>query len=199
MDRQSFIADLTKALSGLPSAEVEKAISYYHEIFEDRLEEGISEAEIIAGLEPVNVIAQRIIDETPMHTLIKDRARSIQSGNKALNIVLLILGFPLWFPIVMSILAVLLSVYVVIWSLILVVFAVVLSLAIAAVACIFSSPFGFAVQPAAGILLLGGGLVCAGLTIFAFYIALYASKGLIHLTVLFARGIRSLFLRKKVA
>lgn len=198
MDRQTFLAALTQSLARLPAAEIEKAINYYHEIFDDRLEEGMSETEIIAGLEPVEVIAQRIIDETPMHTLIKAKARSMQSGNKALNIILLVLGFPLWFPIVMSLLAILLTAYIVIWSLILVLFSIVLALGIAALAGIFGSPFGFAVQPGIGVLMLGGGLLSGGLTILAFFIALYGSKGLIRLTVLMARGIRSLFLRKKV-
>ncbi len=199
MNRSEFFAALNKALSVLPPAEAEKAVNYYNEIFDDHLEDGMSEGEVVESLEPVDTIARRIIDETPIQTLIKHKARSMRSGSKALNIVLLILGFPLWFPLLMAFFAVLLSVYLVIWSLIFVVFSIVLALAVSALALIFGSIVGFFSHPVVGILMIGGGLACAGLSIFSFYPALLASKGLIRLTAYIARKIRSLFLRKEVA
>ena len=134
-----------------------------------------------------------------MHTLIKHKARSMRTGSKVLNIVLLVLGFPLWFPLVMAMFVVFLSIYVVIWSLIIVLFSIVLAFAVVALTGLFGSPFGFFTQPAIGILMIGGGLVCGGLAILSFFPALYASKGLIRLTAWVARKIRSLFLRKEVA
>jgi len=200
MNRLEFITALDKALSVLPPAEAEKASRYYQEIFDDRLEEGISEEEVVSGLEPVDTIAQRIIDETPMHALIKDKARSIRTGSRVLNIVLLVLGFPLWFPLLMTILMVILSFYFVIWSLILALLLVVLALGLAALAGVFGSPFVFASQSlAAGLLSIGCGLASGGLAILAFYPALCASRALIRLTVWIARKIRQLFLRKEVS
>ena len=199
MNKHEFFDALRRALAGLPAAEIEKAVNYYNEVFSDHLEEGKTEESIVASLEPVAVIARRIIDETPMHTLIKERARAIRTGNKTLNLLLLILGFPLWFPLLISILAVILSVYLVIWSLILTLFSIVLALALSALVLIFGSPLGFGASPIAGFLMIGGGLICAGLTVFAFLIALYGSRALIRLTGYLARKIRSLFLRKEVA
>jgi uncharacterized membrane protein len=199
MNRNEFFAALAKALSVLPPAEADKAINYYNEIFEDHLEEGLSEEAVVASLEPVDIIAQRIIDEIPMHTLIKAKARSMQTGSKTLNLVLLIVGFPIWFPLLMSFFAVLFAVYMVIWALIIVLFSIVLTFGFTALALILGSPFGFIAQLAIGALMIGGGLICAGLAILTFFPALYASKGLIHLTVLIARKVRSLFLRKEVA
>ena len=184
MNRLEFFTALDKALSVLPPSESDKATRYYHEIFDDRLEEGLSEEEIVASFESIDTIAQRIIDETPMHTLIKDKARTIRTGSRTLNIVLLVLGFPLWFPLLMTILMVVLSFYFVIWSLILAVFAVVLALGLTALAGIFGSPFVFMGDSmAAGLLTVGGGLVSGGLAILAFFPAVYASKALIRLTV----------------
>jgi uncharacterized membrane protein len=199
MNRNEFFTALSKALSVLPPAEVDKAVNYYNEIFDDHLEEGMSEEAVIAGLEPVDTIARRIIDETPIQTLIKHKARSMHIGGKVMNIVLLVLGFPLWFPILMSLLAILLSIYIVIWSLVIVVYSIVLALGVAALTGVFGSIVGFINHPVIGILMIGGGLACAGLAILSFYPALWISKGLIHLTVLLARKVRSLFLRKEVA
>ena len=46
-------------------------------------------------------------------------------------------------------------------------------------------------------MILGGGAGCAGLSIFAFLGALAVAKGLVKLTVIIARWIKSLFIKKE--
>ena len=59
MNRNEFFTALSKALSVLPPAEAEKAVNYYNEIFDDHLEEGMTEEAVVASLEPVETIAKR--------------------------------------------------------------------------------------------------------------------------------------------
>ena len=47
----------------LPKEELNRSITYYNEIIEDYIEDGMSEAQAVAQLEPVDVIASRILHE----------------------------------------------------------------------------------------------------------------------------------------
>ena len=50
MDKESYLARLREALRGLPEADIAESLAYYTELIEDRMEEGLSEAEAVAGL-----------------------------------------------------------------------------------------------------------------------------------------------------
>ena len=45
MNKQAFLERLRKALSGLPPKEQEERITFYSEMIDDRMEEGLSEEE----------------------------------------------------------------------------------------------------------------------------------------------------------
>ena len=45
MRKQEFLAQLRKALSGLPQDEIEERLTFYGEMIDDRMEEGLSEEE----------------------------------------------------------------------------------------------------------------------------------------------------------
>ena len=50
MTKEQFLNELQNRLSFLPSSEVAPFISYYREMIEDRMEEGMSEADAVAKL-----------------------------------------------------------------------------------------------------------------------------------------------------
>lgn len=57
------------------------------------------------------------------------------------TILLLILGFPIWFPLLMAFFAVAFAMYITIWSLVLSLFCVAVGCAVACVGCVLVSPF----------------------------------------------------------
>lgn len=43
MNKQEFLAELRKGLSGLTQDDIEERLTFYNEMLEDRIEEGFSE------------------------------------------------------------------------------------------------------------------------------------------------------------
>ena len=62
MTKTEFVLELTSKLSLLPWEEVEDRISFYVEMIDDRMEDGLSEEEAVAAVGSVDEIAAQIID-----------------------------------------------------------------------------------------------------------------------------------------
>ena len=137
MNREEYLEKLRLALAQMPAEEKERQIAYYDELISDMCEDGMSETEATAKLGDPAKVAEELLAALPLGTLVKTRIESAGSLS-ALAIVLLVLGFPLWFPLLISAFAVvfslLLALLVTIWSLAVALAAVVLSLGAAAVA-----------------------------------------------------------------
>ena len=58
MNKQEFITLLEKRLFELPQVEKEHLLNYYNETIEDRIEDGMSEAEAVASLDSVEDIVK---------------------------------------------------------------------------------------------------------------------------------------------
>lgn len=196
MTKREFLDDLKGRLSQLPPEELGKRLAYYAELIDDMTEDGLDEHAAVAKLGDISKIAEEILREQPLPTLVKTRMRP-SGGWTALTIILLILGFPVWFPLMMAFLAVVLSIYVVIWSMVVVIFAVVFAIAASGMMLIVGGIWNIIHNPLLGLIALGSGVALAGLAIFAFLGAVYTAKGLAKLTVIIARGIKSLFIRRK--
>ena len=100
MLKQEFFDKLRARLSGLPQKELEERLSFYGEMIDDRMEEGLSEAEAVDGIGSVDSIAEQIIDETPMLEIAKEKMRS-KRRLKGWEIAMLIIGAPLWISLVL--------------------------------------------------------------------------------------------------
>lgn len=211
MNKEQFLLQLGEKLASLPYSEVRRSLDFYNEIIDDHMEDGLTEEQAVASLENIDVIAERIIlDNTPLPTLVKARVNQEKQqraqdphkyGNRGWIILLLVLGFPLWFSILVTIGVVILACYIVLWSLILVLFSIVLSLGLSGLGCLIAT---FIVLPFNGITALaclGAGLLLAGLTILSWFPASLGTKGLVLLTgkmgKAIGRGIKSLFIRKE--
>lgn len=64
MDRENFIYELSKELAVLPRIEVKQAIQYYQEYFDDSIENGKNEFEIITSLGTPSFVAAQIIQSS---------------------------------------------------------------------------------------------------------------------------------------
>lgn len=193
MTKQEFLSELERALGKLPHAEVEQALAFYDEAISDRIEDGLSEAEALAGLGPVDEIAAQIAAETPPIPRAIARANT---GSRTLNIVLLAVFSPIWIPIVLALAAAALAVYVAIWAVIAALWAVdavLVLMPFAGLAALASTLGGG--MPLPGVFVFGLSLVSSGFGLVASFAVFWASKLLFRATRSFARWIASLFVR----
>ena len=197
MTKYAFLAKLGNALSGLPAADVEERLAFYGEMIDDRIEEGLSEETAVAAVGSIEEIVNETLADIPLAKLVKERVKP-KRALRGWEVALIVIGFPLWFPLVLSALIVLLSLYVVFWSLVIAFWAVDLSLAGCAIGGIGAAVmyaiqgFGFSAMGAIGI-----GLASAGLSVLFFFLCVAASKGAAIVGKKMWLGIKKLFVGKE--
>ena len=197
MTKTEFILELNTLISGLPAEEVEERLDFYGEMIDDLMEEGFTEAEAVAKLGNVHDIAEQIIRDTPFSKIVKAK---IKQKRKLLGweIALLVLGFPLWFPLLDAAFAVLLSLYIVLWAVVISLWAVEVSLGASVLGCIAGGAILAGTgKYLSGFALVGAALVVAGLAIFFFFACKYATIGTALLGKKIALGIKKSFVKKE--
>lgn len=209
MTKEQFLHELQNRLSFLPSSEVAPFISYYREMIEDRMEEGMSETDAVAGLGDIGRIVEVIQYEMPVTSLVvssvKEKTHEARAKaesrwpawGKGLVITLLILGSPIWLSLLAAGLAVFIGLLAVKLAVIVAVAAVVLAMAVASVAAVAGGCVLLFREPAAGVALIGAGLLGIGLTILAYLLAVIIIKGIIQLIKLLFRWVKGLFIKKE--
>ena len=197
MGKQEFLASLEARLFGLPQDEIGERLAFYSEMIDDRMEEGLSEEDAVSGIGTVDEIVSQIIAEVPFTRIMREKVKP-KRARKAWEIVLLVLGSPLWIPLCFAALAVILAAYVVVWSLIVSLWAIEVSFAACSLAGIFSAViFLIRGDAAVGIAMLGAGAFFAGLSIFLFFGCKQATGSILRLTKKIALGVKSLFIGKE--
>lgn len=194
MNKSEFLDSLRAGLGQLPAAEREQNIAYYEELFSDMLEEGMSEGESAAHLGDPEQIAREILAEQPLPLLVKSRVRP-SGGWTALSITLIVLGSPVWLPLLIAAGAVILSVFVVIWALILSVLAVALAVGVSAVAMVLAAIFGY--LKISSLLMLGLVLICIGLCLLTGLLAVALGRAAVRGGKWLWRQIKKLFIKKE--
>lgn len=196
MTKADFLRLLERALMQLSEEERRKNLEYYSELLDDMMEEGMTEAEAAARLGSPNQIAQNILQEMPLGKLVTTRMKP-RSGWTPLAIVLAVVGSPVWVPLLLAGVAIMLAVFVSIWALGFAVVAVVLALAVAVVAAPIIAIRAAVLTLPLGLILLGAGLVLLGLCVLGGMMAVELCKLLWQLTVWLAHKIKGLFIRKE--
>lgn len=199
MNKQEFLKQLRKGLSGLPQKETEERITFYSEMIDDRIEDGLSEEEAVRAVGSVDEVVLQIVSDIPLSKIAKDRIRP-KRQLKLWEIILLLLGSPLWFPILITLIFAVFSLYVSLWSVIISLWVVF----IAFVCFAFSGIVGGIVLIIGGDVLTGiitvvAGVVCAGLSILMFFGCKAVTKGFLVLTKKIAIWIKNCFIKKEEA
>lgn len=195
MNKQQFVDALRKALYGLPTDDVNKSLQYYSEMIDDRIEDGLSEYDAIAAMASPQEIAKQILMDIPLPKLVRAKAKP-RHTLRAWEIVLLVLGSPIWFSLGLAVAAVVLSVYIVLWSVIISLYSVAVSFVACAVGGVISGVmFIFFGKYAAGVFLLGAGILVLGLGILMFIGCNYATKGIVWLSRKIWLFIKSCFVK----
>ena len=196
MTKADFLQLLERALSQLSEEERRANLEYYSELLDDMLEEGMTEAEATAKLGSPAAIAESILQEMPLSKLVSTRMKP-KSGWTPLAIILAVVGSPVWVPLLLAGVAVVAALFVSIWALAAVAVVGVLALALAVIAAPVLAVRAAVLTLPLGLLLLGGGLVLLGLCVLGGLMAVELCKLLAQLTVLLARKIKGLFIRKE--
>ena len=199
MSKQEFLEQLRKGLSCLPKTDIDERLTFYSEMTDDRIEEGLSEDQAVEAVGTTDEIVAQIIADTPLSKIAKERIKP-KRRLKVWEFVLLAVGSPIWVSLGIAAIAVILSVYVSLWSVIISLWSVFVSLVACAIggviSCIF---FAISGKSYSGFAMLSAGIVCAGLSIFMFYGCKMATKGIIILTKKIAVWIKNCFIKKEEA
>ncbi|MBP5236008.1 MAG: DUF1700 domain-containing protein [Clostridia bacterium] len=197
MDKQQFLSELRNSLSGIPRDELEERLLFYSEMIDDRIEEGMSEEEAVAGIGQVGDVVNQILSEVPLSDLVKERFRPGRSL-KAWEIVLIILGAPLWLPLLIAAAAVILSLYIALWAVVISLWAVEVSIWVCVPAAItLGIVCAVRGHAAAALGMFGIALFCVGFSVFFFVICVAASRGLVRLAKAAVLGLKARFARKE--
>ena len=220
MLRITFLADLKDRLYGMPQEEIEERLSFYNEMINDRMEEGLSEEEAIEAIGPVDEIAAQILSSLPAEpapapvpepVTVPDYAAYQpmpgyempsyeEKPGKSVNgfkTALLLIGFPIWGSLLIAAAAVVFSLIISVFALVISFWAVAVSLAVSVIACAVSAVCSFISGRALlGVAWIGAGLFCAGLAILLFLCGGVVTRGLLAATKKLAGGLSRLFRRK---
>lgn len=196
MNKIDFINELKIRLGSLPEEDVQKSIDYYSELIDDYIEDGKSEEEAVESLGELDEIVSQIIADTPLPKLVKAKVKN-NRALRAWEIVLLVLGSPVWLSMLIAVFAVIISVYVVLWSVVVTLYSVVLSIALVTLVFLL----GIFVSAVKGLMInavifFALTLILAGLTILFFIGTNYFAKAMILVSKLIVKSIKNMFVRR---
>ena len=193
MKKQEFLSELRIKISGLPGVDVEERISFYSEMIDDRIEDGMSEEEAVLEIGSVEDVAMEIIGNTPLKKIVKEKIKPYR-GWKTSKIIFVSISSLIWIPLLVAAFSVALALYVSLWSIVVSVYAVFAS-------CALSVPFGLVVgafhafsgNSFFAVLLVSCCFALAGIGILSFLCA----KALTRLTLLLTKKL-TLKIKKKL-
>ena len=196
MDKRTFLDGLRTALVSLPASEIDKTLAYYEEMIDDRIEDGMSEEEAVASMEPIEELAARIINDTPAVNKAVRKAK--QSGVPAVIWILLaILGLPIWLPLLCLAFGLVAGVLGLLFGIIVSLVAVVLGLGIGGIVLMVFAFCYLGVVGMSAVLVIGLGLIGIGLGILLAFPIAYLIKALWQGIKALCRKIGSLFTRQE--
>ena len=197
MTKKEFLDELAKGIAGIPDEDITRSLEFYSEMIDDRMEEGKSEEEAVAEIGTVKDAVSQILAEIPITKLIKEKVKKKRKLG-TLEIVLLILGAPIWLSLLVAAFAVILSVYISVWAVIISLWAVFTSLGACTLGGIAAGVIFVCTDKLfSGLAMLAASLILAGLTIFGFFGCKIATKSILILTKKIVVAIKNLFVVKE--
>ena len=186
MKKIEFLALLRQKISVLPKQEVEAALEYYSEMIDDYIESGYTTEQAIAQMGGLDNVAAQILAGAQNPYYVAPYAQ--KQKKNGLLIALLILGFPIWFPLLITAFCLVLTAAIALLTLAMVTpWSLVVSFGASAIAL-------FAAAPA---VLVGEGLAALALTVGAALIlaalCILSTMAALHLSRLGGKGIGAMF------
>ena len=191
MNKAEFTQQLTNSLAGLSQYDINRSVDYYTEMIDDRVEDGMTEEDAVAALGSIDEIRSKILEEVPITKIVKEKMtpkRSFGAG----EIVLLVLGAPLWIPLLLAGIVVILAIYISFWSIIFSLYVADLSVFISGLAGLIVAaikPGG----PLGALFYAGCGIALIGVAILLFFGFNQVTKGLLFISKMIILGIKKMF------
>ena len=197
MNKDSFLLALRNRLSGLPQEDIDASVDYYSEMIDDRIEDGLSENDAIKAIGNIEDIISQILSETSLHKLVKEKVRP-KRNLKTWEIILLAVGSPVWFPIMLSLFIIFLAVYIVLWAVVIALYSCNIALEDSSIVSASADISMFlSDRTTGGIFLIGASLVCAGLAILLTLGSNRCTKGIVLASKKFLLFIKSRFIKRR--
>ena len=197
MTKNDYLNELEDELFGLPEAEIAERVSFYGEMIDDLIEDGLSEEDALAKIGSVSDICAQIIAELPLSALVKEKILP-KRRLSVLEITLLTVGSPIWIAVSAAVFACVLALYAAILACIAALWGGWMSTCCAALGGILAGAiklyFG---SPLPGIAEIGIGIALAGIAIFLFFGCKYATKGILILSKKLMFFIKKWFFKKE--
>ena len=159
MDKERFLASVAQLLGALPPEDIARSLDYYREMIDDRMEDGMTEYEAVAAMGTAEEAAAQILAGA-FAVPAPVAERPVKPSHRGMSwwvVLLLILGSPVWLPLG-------LAAVIVVISLVFALVVTVLSVTVGGVGAIVSGVISvFTTGLVRAMFLVGGGLVCVGL------------------------------------
>ena len=177
MKKAAFLKSLARQLKGIPRSDIRQTLAYYSEAVSDAMDDGLSEEEAVRSLGTAEEIAHSVKEELAQSgKLPQARKRS------GFTVLLLILGFPVWFSLLAAGAGILIGVFACIFALIIAAWALPLSFAAgtlyAAVCALYALIHG---NLAVCACFAGAALVCAGLCVLTYILCKSLPRSCVNL------------------
>ena len=170
MTKAEFINEVRSRLTGLAEEDITQALEFYEEAINDRIDDGLTEEQAIAAVGTPEEVSEKILMETPLPKLVK--AQSVSKPKRAWRvweIVLIVLGSPVWLPLIVAAAAVALALVISLFAVIFSVIIAIVAVGIGGVVSVFASLIGVLLGKGIPWLIqLGASLVIAGIAVLLF-------------------------------
>lgn len=194
MTKQEFLSSLRAKLQGLPKEDIDERVSFYEEMINDRIDEGEKEEDIIAELGSVDDVVRTIAADIPLAKIVKHKMKP-KRRIRGWEIALIILGFPLWFPLVLTAMVLIFVFCILVWTMVIVTYSVEAAFAAATV----TSGVCFAVYLLHGecnFVALGTSVLSFGAALLMILACIGATIGSAKLSKRIMTGIKMIFIKK---
>ena len=195
MKKSEFLEQLKYRISGLPENDINERLDFYSEAIDDRIEEGKSEEDAVSEMGSIDDIVSQIASETPFVRLVKEKYKPKRSI-KGWEIVLIILGFPIWFPLLLTLSILLLVLCLLVWILAVVTYSIEISLIGTGIMGLITF-FGYLSGGETYLFSLGASLLSFGVAIFFIFVCKYATIASWRFAKFIMLGIKKLFIGGK--
>lgn len=114
MNKREFTSKLKRRLFNLPKQELKERISFYSEMIDDRIEDGLSEEEAVRAVGSIDEVVEQILSERPE---LAGNNRAKHRDLKKWEIALIAIGSPVWASLLIAAFSVVFSLYITVWAL----------------------------------------------------------------------------------
>ena len=116
MNKEEYLDAIRGRISAMPADDINRFMDYYSEMIDDRMEDGLSEDEAVADMGSPDAAVEQILEEMPLTKLVKEKIKP-KHELKAWEVVLIVLGSPVWIPLLITAAVLLLTLWIVAFAL----------------------------------------------------------------------------------